>query len=275
MGAGMVERLRSHGFEVTVWNRTRDKATRLEAIGARVADSPAHCVAGAERVHLILSDDAAVDEVLGQITSVMPDGAVVVDHSTTSPARTRERAERLQSRGIAFLHAPVFMSPAACRAGAGVMLAAGPSELVERLRPALSRMTGELWHVGAAPDRAAAFKLFGNAMIFAMCAGLSDIFAMGKSLGISSPEVQELFSHFNVAAVLAYRGRNMAERNWEAMFELSMARKDLGLMLEASRPHADLLLLLPIIARRFDELLAAGHGREDLGVLAVDTATTL
>jgi 3-hydroxyisobutyrate dehydrogenase-like beta-hydroxyacid dehydrogenase len=273
MGSGMVERFRSLDVAVTAWNRTRQKALPLEALGARVEDTAVDAARGAERIHLILSDDAAVDEVLGGLLETIAPEQVIVDHSTTSPAGTRARAERLAAKGIPFLHAPVFMSPAACRAGMGVMLAAGPSELVERLRPALSRMTGELWHVGTAMDRAAAFKLFGNAMIFAMCAGLSDVFAMGKALGISSPEVQELFSHFNVGAVLAYRGSAMAQRNFQAAFELTMARKDLGLMLDSTKPHEDLLLVLPIIARRFDELIRAGHGSADLGVIAVDTAT--
>jgi 3-hydroxyisobutyrate dehydrogenase-like beta-hydroxyacid dehydrogenase len=273
MGSGMVERVRSHDVAVTAWNRTREKAPPLESLGASVADSAVEAIRGAERVHLILSDDAAVDQVLGVLLETLGPQQVIVDHSTTSPAGTSARAERLAKKSIPFVHAPVFMSPAACRAGMGVMLAAGPNELVERLRPALSRMTGELWHVGTAMDRAAAFKLFGNAMIFAMCAGLSDVFAMGKALGISSPEVQELFSHFNVGAVLAYRGKALAERNFDAAFELSLARKYLRLLLDSAEPNEDLLLVLPAIARRFDVLLPAGQGSVDLGVIAVDTAT--
>jgi 3-hydroxyisobutyrate dehydrogenase len=270
----MVERLRSLDVEVTVWNRTRDKAVALEAFGARVADSPEEAVQGAERVHLVLRDDASVDDVLGRVVESLAPGQMVIDHTTTSPEGTQRRAAAMEARGVPFLHAPVFMSPTACRNGGGVMLAAGPVDRVEALRPALSRMTGELWHVGTAPSRAAAFKLFGNAMIFTMCAGLSDVFAMGKALGISSPEVVELFSHFNVGAVLSYRGRSMAQRDFGALFELGMARKDLGLMLDAAAPEQAWLLLLPVIARRFDELLASGHGQEDLGVIAIDTATT-
>jgi 3-hydroxyisobutyrate dehydrogenase-like beta-hydroxyacid dehydrogenase len=270
IGSKMIERQRALGADVIAWNRTRSKAEALVRLGVRVADTPADAVRGAERVHIVLTDDAAVDEVLAAADGALSKADLVIDHSTTSPKLTAERATRLAARDLRFLHAPIFMSPQAAQNGAGVMMVAGPAPIVDFAQGALAKMTGDVWYVGERLDLAASYKLFGNAMIFALCAGLSDVFALGKSLGVKPTDVHRLFSRFNVAAVLEYRGRAMAEGNFAPAFELTMARKDLRLMVESAAPHADLLTVLPTLVNRFDELIEQGHGKKDLGVIAID-----
>ena len=157
MGAGLAEAALGRGETVTVWNRTREKAEALGKLGARVADSPGDAVAGASRVHLFLHADAAVDTVLGDILAAVEADTVVIDHSTTSPERTADRAEMLDTAGIAFLHVPVFMSPANCRAGTGLMVAAGAQPVFARVEAALRQMTGEVWYLGERPDLAACY----------------------------------------------------------------------------------------------------------------------
>jgi len=265
MGSALAEAAAKRGDRVTVWNRTEAKAEPLRAFGIRVAKTPAEALEGAERVHVMLTDDAAVDAVLeacaGRLT-------VLVDHSTTSPSGTASRATRLESAGVAYLHAPVFMSPAMCRSAGGIMLVAGPRPLFDRLEPALKAMTGSLEYLGERRDLAAAYKLFGNAMILAITAGLADVLGMAASLGIEPQAAHALFGKFNPAGVLTYRGANMAKGDYTPSFELTMARKDAGLMIEAAGSRE--LSVLPAVAKRMDELIARGYGEKDLGVLAVD-----
>jgi len=194
--------------------------------------------------------------------------SVVIDHSTTSPQGTRARAQRMAGRGIAFLHAPVFMSPAMCREAQGLMLVSGPEPLFERVRAALEKMTGKLLYRGERPDLAAAHKLFGNAMIMALVGGLADVYTMAAELGVPATEAHALFANFNPTGVLAYRGKSMAEGNYTPSFSLAMARKDVRLMIETagSRP----LAALPGIASRMDALIASGHAEQDVGVLAIE-----
>ncbi|MEZ4452576.1 MAG: NAD(P)-binding domain-containing protein [Nannocystaceae bacterium] len=267
IGSGLAEAAIHRGDQVTVYNRTAAKAAPLAALGARVADSPAAAVRGAERVHVVLPDDEVVDAVLAGALAEVGD-AVVIDHSTTSPAGALARADRLAGRGVAFLHAPVFMSPASCRAAQGVMLCAGPRAAYERVRGDLERMTGKVHYLGERGDRAAAFKLFGNAMLISMIGALADIYAMAASLGIDAGDALGLFDAFNPAAVLPVRGKKMAAGDFSPAFELTMARKDLRLMIEAAGGRE--LTVLGALAERMDALIAAGHGAEDLGVLAID-----
>jgi 3-hydroxyisobutyrate dehydrogenase len=271
LGSGFVQGLRSKDHEVVVWNRTAEKAAALTGYGAKVAATVAEAVAGAERVHLCLAADDAVDAVVAAIP--VRAEQLLVDHSTTSPARTAERGARLTAEGRAFLHAPVFMSPAAAAKCVGIMLCAGPKALYERAQRQLSEMTGELRFVGEDFQRAAGLKLLGNSMLFAIAAGLADAFTIAAGCGLTPADVHEVLAQLKPAGSIDIRGRKMGVGDYTPSFELSMARKDMGLMLDAvgDRP----LSSLRAIATRSDELIAAGHGAQDLGVLAIDVVPPL
>src|SRR5580658_6348480 len=111
LGSNFVRAMLRRGEKVRVWNRSAEKARALEAEAAKAFESAAECVRGATRVHLTLSDDAAVDGVLEQARASLAPGAIILDHTTTSPAGTDARAARLEADKIAFLHTPVFMGP--------------------------------------------------------------------------------------------------------------------------------------------------------------------
>ena len=268
LGSGMVERMLRLGDSVTVWNRTATKARALEPLGAKVAATPGDAVAAADRVHMTLSDDAVVDDMLRQVLLRVRTDAIVIDHSTTSPRGTKARVPRVNGAGVRFLHAPVFMSPQMARDGVGILLASGPRAVFDAARPALDKMTGEVWYIGDEPDRAAAYKIFGNSMLFVIAAGVTDVFAMAKGLGIAPADALAVFSKFQPGGVIKSRGEKMARGDFSASFELTMARKDIRLMLEASGGQP--MVVLPAIAQRMDEAIAKGHGHEDLGAIAAE-----
>jgi 3-hydroxyisobutyrate dehydrogenase len=190
----------------------------------------------------------------------------VIDHSTTSPRGAKSRIARARKGGVKFLHAPVFMSPQMARDSVGLMLVSGPHTVFEGVGADLKKMTGEVWYLGEEGDRAAAYKLFGNSMLFVMAAGVTDVFAMARGLGIAPAEALEVFSKFQPGGFIKARGEKMARRDFSAAFELTMARKDMRLMLEAAGDMP--LSVLPAIAKRMDEAIASGHGHDDLGAIA-------
>lgn len=268
LGSGMVECMIGRGHSVTVWNRTEAKARRLESLGAVVAATPEDAITAAGRVHMTLPDDEVVDGLLERITPHLKAGAVVVDHTTTLPATTRERQPRMARQGVRFLHAPVFMSPQMCREAAGMMLVSGATRDYEAVRPALEQMTGHVWYMGERPDLAAAYKLFGNSMLFVLAGGISDVFALAKGAGVAPQDAIKLFEKFPVGNLITARGPKMAAGDFEASFELTMARKDMRLMLETAAGQP--LAVLPGVAARMDDAIAKGHGRDDVGAIAAD-----
>ena len=262
----MVRHFLRAGTPVTVWNRTAAKARALEPEGATIAASPAEAAAGADRVHFVLPDDSVVDAILDQIAPSLEPAAIVIDHSTTLPEATARRASRLAGQGIRFLHAPVFMSPQMAADGVGLMLVSGPAKAFADVRAELEGMTGEVWSLGERPDLAAAYKLFGNCMLFAISAGLADIMSMARANAIDPIEALDLFSKFQAGNVIMGRGPRMARGDVSPpAFEVSMARKDVRLMMEAAKEQP--LIALPAVAKRMDDVIAAGDGDKDLAAL--------
>jgi 3-hydroxyisobutyrate dehydrogenase len=266
LGGAMVERMLAQGQQVTVWNRTASKLEALQTGGAAVAAAAGDAVNGADRVHLALTDDAVVDAILSEMAPRLMRDAIVIDHSTTSPLKTMDRAVRLAREGVRFLHAPVFMSPQMCRDGKGLIMVSGSAAVFEAVQPALSRMTGDVWYLGERGELAAAYKLFGNSMLFAINAGLTDVLAMAKSIGVSGDDALALFSRFNTSMAIPMRGQKMVKQDFSPMFELAMARKDVRLMIESADGQP--LIVLPALAARMDEMIAAGYGKDDVAAIA-------
>ena len=268
LGSAFAEAAVKRGDTVTVWNRSPNKTEALKAFGVMAAKTPSDAVREATRVHIILKDDPAVEEVLASArASLLPD-ALVLDHTTTLPASTAARAVLLNSEGVNYLHCPVFMGPAAARTAQGSMMVAGPQALFERVKGELAQMTGRLEYLGERPDLAAVNKLFGNAMIFGVTSMMADILTIAKASGVPGEDAIKLLGLLDLNAIAARRGESMAKGNFASSFELAMARKDVRLMLEAA---GDLpMAVLPGVAQRMDQLIAQGHGAEDLGVLGID-----
>jgi 3-hydroxyisobutyrate dehydrogenase-like beta-hydroxyacid dehydrogenase len=271
MGSGFVEALRRRGENVVVYNRTFEKAKALERFGAVAVADPREAARGAELVHIMLADDAAVDGLLQTLEGAVSPTAVIVDHSTVAPEPTAQRAARLSGRGVKFLHAPVFMAPQATREGTGVMLAAGPQAVFEAVRAELAPMAGDLWYVGERADKAAVYKLMGNEMLFAIVGGLTDMFGLARSAGLTRTEAHELLQHLKPAGGLEYRANKIANADYSSSFDLTMARKDARLMLETAERGGVALHVLPAIVRRMDEMIAGGRGAEDLAVIASES----
>ncbi len=261
----MVENLLQKGHHVRIWNRSRDKLALLVQKGAVAAADPADCVRTAARVHLVLSEDAAVDAVIAQLRPGLAKDVPVIDHSTNSPARVKTRFTTLRAQGIRYVPAPVFMSPQNAREASGLMLLAGPKADADALQSDLATMTGKLWHTGERSDLAAVFKLAGNSLFFALAGAMSDVLAMGKGSDVTPEVMLSLFDVFKPGGGLPFLGQRVAKAGQgPASFELTMARKDARLMQEAAGNAP--LLVLPAVAAAMDRAIARGDGKGDYAV---------
>ena len=268
LGAGFVEAALGRGERVTVWNRSAEKAQALAAFGATVAATPAEAVQGAARVHLVLKDDETVEQVIAAFRGALGKDTIVVDHTTTQPKLTAERATRLNAEGVKYLHCPVFIGPAMARKSMGIILAAGPQALFDAVKPALEKQAARVEYFGERPDKAAVIKLVGNAYLIGTGAVIADILSIAKSANVPADEAMKLFEFFNPATIVQTRGVSMAKGDFTPSFEMVMARKDVRLMLETAGARP--LAALPGIAARMDALISAGHGGKDFGALGID-----
>ncbi|HEX7020201.1 MAG TPA: NAD(P)-dependent oxidoreductase [Gemmatimonadaceae bacterium] len=269
LGSGFVEAAAKRGERIAVWNRTEDKACSLERFGVRVADTPADAVRGATRVHVVLKDDAVVEQVLAAARPGLGQDTIIVDHTTTQPKLTADRSARLIASGVRYIHCPVFIGPAAARKGLGTILASGPRDLFDAVKPALSAMAERVEYFGERADLAAIYKLSGNAFIIGVTALAADVFALASSSGLAATDALRVLDFLNPTAMINSRGKAMIAHNYEPGFEIAMARKDVRLMIETAGDKP--LAALPGIAARMDHIIAEGRGADDLAVIGKDS----
>ena len=151
------------------------------------------------------------------------------------------------------------------------MMVSGDPDVVSKITPELEKMTGKLLPFGTDTNKAAGIKLIGNLFLIAMTAGLADTLSMAKSLGISADEVGQLFGAWNPGAMLPMRLKKMTSNTFDQpTWELSMARKDAGLMMIEAKAAGRPLVVIPAIAAEMDNWIRKGYGNNDWTVIAKD-----
>lgn len=272
LGSNFVKAMLQKGETVQVWNRTAAKAKVLEVHGAKAFDNADEAVQDADLVHVTLKDDATVDEVLETAGKGLKDGAIIIDHTTTSAKGAIRRVEFWKSKGFTYVHAPVFMGPQNALESTGYMLVSGDQSVIGTLEPELSKMTGKLINFGPEDGKAAGIKLTGNLFLLSLTAGLSDALALAKAHGIQADEILNLFNTWNPGAAAPARLKKISEGRFnQPSWELNMARKDAGLMISAAEHAGTTLAIVPAIAAVMDQWIARGHGSDDWSVIAKDS----
>jgi len=268
LGAGFVRAMINKGDQLQVWNRTFSKAKDLEQYGAKAFEDIAEAVKGAEVVHLALKDDATVDEALSKAEKGLTPGAIIIDHTTTSIEGAQQRTKYWNSKGFQFQHAPVFMGPKNALESTGYMLVSGDQDLINKLSPQLSAITGKLLNFGEVVGRAAAMKLTGNLFLIGFNGALADTIAFSNAVGISKQDLMQLFAEWNPGGSLPSRMKRMTGDNFsEPSWRLEMARKDAGLFLKEADKKGITLNVIPGVAKLMDEWIEKGQGKEDWTII--------
>jgi 3-hydroxyisobutyrate dehydrogenase len=152
MGFPMTRRLIDAGYDVTVWNRSSDKATALIEAGAKLASQPCDVAATASIIFMCLTDAAAVEEVVfgpDGLATVAGAGKRVVDFSSIHPDAARAIAARLKlANGMAWIDAPVSGGTKGAEEGTLAVMAGGDAADIEKVRPYVLAMARRLTHMG-------------------------------------------------------------------------------------------------------------------------------
>jgi 3-hydroxyisobutyrate dehydrogenase len=271
LGSNFVRAMIKKGEDVRVWNRTPSRATALEQYGAKAFARAVDAVKGAEVVHIVVKDDAAVDEVLAAARPGLKAGATIIDHTTTSAEGAIRRTREWKEKGFIYLHAPVFMGPVNALESTGTMLVSGDQAVIARFEPALARMTGKVMNFGPEEGRAAGIKLMGNLFLVTFTAGIKDTLSLAKALHIPLSDLTLLFDSWNPGAMLPARLKRMTSGEYsDPSWELVMARKDTQLMMEAAARGGTQLTVVPAVALEMDRWIEKGHGHDDWTVISKD-----
>ena len=184
MGAGMARNLIGAGLDVTVWNRSPDRARPLADAGARIATDGAEAVAGADVVVTMLYDADSVAQVMEEALPAMAPDAVWVQMSTVGLEGTERLAALAARNGVAFLDAPVLGTKAPAEQGTLTVLASGPSTLRDAVTPVFDAIGSKTLWVGEQPGEGHKLKLVANSWVTMVTAGTGQAIALAGALGL-------------------------------------------------------------------------------------------
>jgi 3-hydroxyisobutyrate dehydrogenase-like beta-hydroxyacid dehydrogenase len=262
MGSRMAANLRRADYELTVYNRTRERADAWVAEhGGTVAATPAEVGAASDVVITMVVDGAQVTEVLlgdDGVASGASEGTLCVDMSTIAPGDSRRLAAALQERGIGFVDAPVTGSSPKAEDGTLTIMAGGAPERFERAR-ALFEVMGELVvHVGEEVGQGEMVKLINNAVAAANANTLAQALVVGRATGVDLDALTQVMSAGSGgSAMLALKAGPMREHDYSTLFKLEHMLKDVRLCLEEGQAAG-----VPFpAAASVREALTAGMGR--------------
>jgi 2-hydroxy-3-oxopropionate reductase len=273
MGRPMARNLLKAGFRVVGYSRTKAKVDELVAAGGEAAQSPADVARRVEVTITMVPDAPDVEAVLfgtdGVVEAAQP-GHVVVDMSTISPTATRLFAQRLASRGIEMLDAPVSGGESGAREGTLSIMVGGNEEVFVRCRPIFEALGRKITFMGA----------HGSGQMTKLCnqvAGVLTLQSVVEALllahagGLDLHRVIEALSAGSADSWnLRNQGPKMLARDFAPGFFVRLQQKDLRIALETA---AELGLPLPgtaLVRELFRVVEAYGGG--ELGVQALITA---
>ena len=259
MGGRMAKRLLDAGHRVVGYNRTAEKARVLVAAGLVLEKSPRAVAEGVDAVLSMVTDDKALRAIAlgpdGVIAGLRP-GAVWAEMSTVSPEVTRELGAAITARGAALIDAPVSGSPITLEAGQLSFMVGGDPAALEKVRSCLLAIGPTITHVGEL-GLAVTMKIATNLGLAVQMLAFSEAVVLAEKAGIARERAVEVLLKSVIASpMVKYRGPFVLGMPAEALFDVNMAQKDLGLALSMGRA---LGVPLPSVAL-VDELLSAARG---------------
>lgn len=263
MGFPMARRLCEAGCEVSVWNRSRAKAERLQPFGATVADTPAEAVALADVVITLLEHGGVVQDVLFEQGAAqgLKAGTLVVDMSSIQPRQAREHAQRLASLGARHLDAPVSGGTVGAEQGTLAIMAGGSEADFAQALPVFE-LLGKAVHVG--PHGAGQLAKLANQMIVGITIGaVAEALLLCEKGGADMARVKQAISGgFADSRILQVHGQRMVERDFAKRGAMAVQLKD---MRNALATAAEVGFEAPITGL-FEQLFAQGveHGLADM-----------
>jgi 3-hydroxyisobutyrate dehydrogenase len=268
MGAGMARSLLREGHQVTVWNRSTEKAKPLADDGATVADEAADAVAGADVVITMLFDTDAVAQTMEPVLPRFPDGAVWVQTSTVGIEGTDRLAAMARDAGVDFLDVPMLGTKAPAENGQLVVLAAGPTSLREKVQPVFDAIGTRTQWVSEKVGDASRLKLAVNAWIGVVVNGVAQSIALARGLGLDPQQFLDAVQGGALdAPYVQLKGKAMIDGDYTPSFELDGVIKDTDLIHAALGEAGVDATLATAVRDRLGVASDGGHGEEDMAAV--------
>jgi len=267
MGGPMAGHLATAGHDVTVYNRSPDKAKAwADKHKGRIATTPAAAAEGADAIFTCVGADHDLEEVtLGRdgAFAAMREGALFVDHTTVSAHIARRLAEEGAGKGLLVVDGPVSGGQAGAENGKLSIMCGGTPEAFAAAEPLMQAYAARIVHVGDAGAGQTA-KMCNQIAIAGVIQGVAESLRFAQAAGL---ETDKVFEAISAGAAGSWQMQNrwatMAKDEFDFGFAVNWMRKDLGLALEEARSNGATLPLAALVDQFYAEVQAMGGGRQD------------
>jgi 3-hydroxyisobutyrate dehydrogenase-like beta-hydroxyacid dehydrogenase len=260
MGTAITERLLEHGYRVSVWNRSADKASPLVKLGAEWSDNP---LVECRRVIVSLYSSDVVADVIERMSPGLRAGQIVVDTTTGEPADAVTMSQRLAQRGVRYLDAPISGSSEQTRRGEASVMVGGDAADFQACADLWPILGCKTFHVGGCGS-AAKMKLVTNLVLGLNRAALAEGLAFAEIMGLKPAAALEVLQgSVAYSRTMDTKGRKMLAGDFQVQAKLAQHLKDVRLMLAGADEAGAALPLSQIHAQLLEQAVSAGFGELD------------
>jgi 3-hydroxyisobutyrate dehydrogenase len=269
MGGPMARHLAQKGHDVTVWNRTGEKADAWVAkVGAgRAGASPAEAISDAEFIFMCLGDDPDVEAVFAAMAPALKAGQVVADHTTGSAGLAQKLAAEAGAKGAGYVDAPVSGGQAGAENGQLTVMCGGDAATFAKVEPVMKAFSKQITLIGDVGTGQLA-KSVNQICIAGVVQGVAEGLHFARANGLDEAKVIEAISAGAAQSwQMQNRWKTMVDGKFDFGFAVDWMRKDLRIALEAARATKASLPLTALIDQFYADIQADGHGRWDTSSL--------
>ena len=266
LGEAVALNLLNLGFDVSVYNRTKEKAAEVEKNGATVMDSPKAVADNSELIIIIVKDASAVKEVsFGKNGIIESENKklIVADMSTIEPSESREIADKFEQKQIQKLEIPVMGGPNVAISGKLVMMASGPKNSFEQCKTIFEKIANKVFFLGT-QGTANSIKLAMNLQITMLALSLSEgITLVEKSEVDPKIFLEVLNSTYFKTGMSENKAFKMIDGDYDATFTLSNLKKDISTMISTSKKLGIELPMIMKAEKIYENAIKEGLGNND------------
>ena len=254
------------GYEITVFNRTKEKTENLKKNGAIVVESPKHVAENSDLVIIVVKDADAVNNIVfgnSGLMGGMHDGMCIADMSTVNPNSTKEISEKVTQTGIDYLEIPVMGGPNVAIKGKLVLMASGEKIIFEKFKKVFDSIAEQSFYLGNT-GTAHSIKLAMNLQISMLALSLSEGITLTEKAGFD-PEIflKVLNSTYFKTGMSEGKAYKMIKENYEPTFTLSNLKKDLDTINDAADSCNVELPMAKLARKVYSDAKNAGLGEMD------------
>ena len=264
MGFPMAKNLLRSGYKLNVFNRSIDKANSLKEFGAEISESVAELVKNSEVVITMLTDDAAVDQVMGDtdfIDNLIP-GTTIIDMSSVKPETAIKHANNLKKKQINYLDSPVSGGTIGAEEASLAIMTGGEQKVFDEVESILKKM-GNPTLVG--PVGSGQVSKLANQIIVGLTIGaVAEAVTLCEKAGADPNKmISALTGGWADSKVLQTHGKRMISKDFSPKGKTFTQLKDMNNILECANSFNTHLPISNLVKQMYKTLVENGHGNDD------------